>query len=106
MELAQSILMRETIFQTLKANKELLIKYHITQIGLFGSYVRNEQTENSDIDFLVDFEPGWTTFRNYTHLISELEDLFHKKIDLIIKDSIKPALKTEILGSVEYATFP
>ncbi len=44
------------IFEELRRNKEVLINYGVKQIGLFGSFVRDEGKEDSDVDFLVDFE--------------------------------------------------
>ena len=46
---------KEIIFDTLRRNKKVLMNYGVSQIGLFGSFVRNEGQENSDVDFLVDF---------------------------------------------------
>lgn len=47
---------KEEIKKTLSENKEILRRHKVKSIALFGSYVRNEQTEGSDIDFLVEFE--------------------------------------------------
>ncbi|MBP6040091.1 MAG: nucleotidyltransferase domain-containing protein, partial [Flavobacterium sp.] len=49
------MLTKQEIFKTIQDNKELIKSSGVTEIGLFGSYVRDEQTETSDIDFLVDF---------------------------------------------------
>jgi len=49
------MLTKQEIFKTIQDNKELIKSFGVTEIGLFGSYVSNEQTENSDIDILVDF---------------------------------------------------
>ena len=48
------MLTKQDIFKTIIDNKETIKSFGVTEIGLFGSYVRNEQTEDSDIDFLVD----------------------------------------------------
>ena len=58
-------------------------KYNIEQIGLFGSYARDEATENSDIDIYVEFKHK--TFDNLAGLWNYLEELYHKKIDLFHK---------------------
>jgi len=49
------MLTKQDIFQTIIANKEAIKNFGVIEIGLFGSYVRNEQTNESDIDILVDF---------------------------------------------------
>ncbi len=82
--------------------KQLKEKYGIKEIGIFGSYARGEAKDNSDIDILVEFEKGKKTFDNYMELKFFLEDLFNRKVDLVILESIKPDLKASILESVKY----
>ena len=53
---------RENIIATLKFHKPALSKLGVQNIGLFGSYLRNEQSEKSDIDLLIDFEPEKENF--------------------------------------------
>jgi predicted nucleotidyltransferase len=73
--------------------------YKVVSLELFGSYIRNEQTENSDLDILVAFDednyPGYFEFIRLENYLSQLVNL---KIDLIPKDSIKPFLKKYILN--------
>ncbi len=69
----------------------------------FGSYSTGSETPKSDIDILVEFESGKKNFDNYTGLKFYLEDLFQKKVDLVIKESIRPKLKDKILKDVLYA---
>lgn len=54
----------------------------------------------SDIDFLIEFKDP--TFRNYIGLLSELEKLFHRKVDLVCKDALKQRIKPYILGEAEW----
>jgi len=70
-------------------------------LGIFGSYARGEQTEASDMDFLVEFERA--TFDNYFDLKFFLEDLFGRKVDLVFKDTIKPRIRSTILEETVYA---
>lgn len=65
------------------------IKYHISELGLFGSYARGDFNENSDIDILVDFTRRIDGF-DYIRLAHELEDLFNYKVDLVSRNGIKP----------------
>ena len=97
-------LTKERIMQLLFDHRSQLKVYSVSKIGLFGSFGRNEQNAESDIDFLVDFQPGKKTFQNYVRVLEMLEEIFHRKIDLVIIGSIKPALKHNIMESVEYAT--
>ena len=93
----------KTILTKIAENKSTITKYGVKKIGLFGSYLRNEQKPNSDIDILVEFENGKITFDNYMDLKFFLEDLFKCKVDLVLQESIKPDLKPYIMGSVKYA---
>ena len=84
-------LSRQQILNSLKDRQEILRKYKVKRIGLFGSYAVGKQTPRSDIDFLVDFEEP--TFDNFMGLNSHLERLFRKKIDLITDGSLSPYIK-------------
>ena len=75
---------------------EIREKFGVKNLYIFGSYVRGEQTPESDIDILVEFEKGKKTFDNYMDLKFYLENLFRKKVDLIIKEAVKPRLKKYI----------
>ena len=68
-------------------------------LGLFGSYVKGAAREDSDIDLLVEFEK--LSFDNYMGLRIFLEDLFEKKIDLVISNSVKPRLRQRLENEVE-----
>ena len=78
-------------------------KFKITEIGVFGSYARGEQGEDSDIDMLVEFEKGYKTFDNYMELKFFLEEILTSKIDLVIKTAIRDEIKQNILSEVTYA---
>lgn len=90
------------IISFLDKHKEELEKYGVKNIGLFGSYAKNKNDENSDIDILVEFKEGNKTFDNYMDLKFYLEDTFNKKIDLVIDENIKKELRDDILGSARY----
>jgi hypothetical protein len=93
----------EEILYILKLHKkEMRKRFNTESIGLFGSYVKNEQNNKSDIDLLVSFSKGHKDLFNFLNLKFYLEDLFGKKVDLVNKDGIKPVLKTRILNQVKY----
>lgn len=69
--------------------RELESKYRLSELGLFGSYAKGDQTEQSDIDILVDFDTRIDGFQ-YIRLAHELEDLFGHKVDLVSRKGIKP----------------
>ena len=76
--------------------------FHVREIGIFGSYIRGEQTASSDIDILVEFEKGNKDFFNYMRLKYYLEELLEKEVDLVIKNAVKPRLKKRIFSEVKY----
>ena len=67
---------KDFILSTLEANKAKFSNIGIRNVGLFGSYVRNEQSENSDIDILIDFDPDKETYDNFIAVYDLLENLF------------------------------
>jgi len=69
----------------------------VTRSAIFGSYVRGEQREDSDIDLLVDFPDGLSLF-DVAEIKYKLEDALGKKVDLVDFDRIKPRLKPYILS--------
>ena len=90
--------------ETLKKNEGAIReKYHVRKIGVFGSFARNEDKEESDVDILVEFESDFETFDNYIELKYFLEDLFRRKVDLVTSEALRPQLKDEILKEVMYA---
>ena len=83
--------------------KTIKTRFGVSTIGVFGSYVRDEQTKESDLDVLVVFEPGHNDLFNYVHLKTYLEELSGLEVDLVIKNGIKPELRENILGEAQYA---
>ncbi|WP_228779859.1 nucleotidyltransferase family protein [Aquiflexum lacus] len=82
--------------------KPILIKdFSVKEIGLFGSYADNSNSEESDIDILVEFEKpiGWKFFT----LELFLENIFNKKVDLFTKNALKAQIKDKILEQVNFA---
>jgi predicted nucleotidyltransferase len=77
----------------------LATQYRIKSLGLFGSYVRNEQKPTSDLDILVEFKEAPSLFE-FIRLEHQLSDLLGVKVDLVMKDSLKPAIGKRILQEV------
>lgn len=90
----------ESIKRTLSANKaELREKFKVKTIGVFGSYVRGEQTKKSDVDILVEFEEPIGLFE-FMDLEEELSKLLGVKVDLVSKKALKPHIGERILQEV------
>ena len=91
----------EEIEEILKQYKPILKeRFKIKEIGIFGSYVRGEETQESDVDILIDFsEPiGWEFF----DIKDILEEAIEKEVDLVTVGALKPRLKDIILEEVVY----
>jgi hypothetical protein len=90
------------ISKTLEKQKPQLQKsYGVSEIGIFGSYVKNRQNQNSDIDILVSFEKPIGLFA-FVRLKNELSSLFECKVDLVMKTALKPRICKNILTEVLY----
>jgi uncharacterized protein len=92
--------------ETLKAalalhKEELKKKYKVKEIGIFGSYVRQEQKKKSDLDILVTFYETIDLF-SFVELENYLSDILGIKVDLVMKEGIRPRLKERILSEAVY----
>lgn len=91
------------ILTKIRQHSDELKAYGVKKVGLFGSFARSGQNTKSDIDILVEFDRGGKTFDNYMDLKFYLERLFHRKIDLVIKEALKASIKDKVLSEVKYA---
>ena len=83
--------------------KKELSKLGIKEIGLFGSYLRNEQSQESDIDLLIDFEPDKENFDNFMAAYDLFEKIFkNEKIEVVTKNGLSPYIGPKILNEVQY----
>jgi predicted nucleotidyltransferase len=73
---------------------EIKKRYSVRKIGVFGSYIRNDQTESSDLDILVEFDNP--TLHNFMGLVFYLGDLFQKKIDLVTTNALSPYMRPSV----------
>jgi predicted nucleotidyltransferase len=81
--------------------QQLKDRYKVEEIGIFGSYVRKEQKKKSDLDVLVSFSETIDLFR-FVELENYLSDILDVKVDLVMKDPLKPRLKDNILNEAIY----
>ena len=92
----------EKLKDTLAEHKqELRDRFKVEEIGIFGSYVRKEQKKKSDLDVLVSFSATIDLF-TFVELENYLSDTLGVKVDLVMKDSLKPRLKDRILNEAVY----
>jgi len=95
---------QDQILQYLSSNKKIISrKYHLKKIGIFGSYARNEQTAESDLDLLVEFQdntPDLTEKKEF--LRREIQSIFHIPVDICREKYIKPIFRQQILSDAIY----
>ena len=82
---------------------ELRERYGVKEIGIFGSFVRGEEREDSDIDILVEFYPqAEMDLIKFVELEEYLSELLGAKVDLVMKSALKPRIGRRILREVIY----
>jgi predicted nucleotidyltransferase len=95
---------RSQVLQYLSANKQNISrKYNLKKLGVFGSYARNEQTPESDLDLLIEFEddtPDLTEKKEF--LREEIQSIFHIQVDICREKYIKPIFRQHILTDAIY----
>lgn len=92
------------IFNYLSINKQRLFReYHLTQIGLFGSLARGEESDKSDIDLLVEFVPDTHNLYDLKRQLKiEIKSVFNRDVDICRLKYLKPFVKNRILADVKY----
>ncbi len=96
---------KEEILGLLRKHEAEMRRFAVRRCGLFGSFVRNEaHGDRSDVDILVEFEPGQKTFDHFMQLAFFLEGLFGRRVDLVTTESLSPYIGPRIMREVEYAT--
>ncbi len=84
-----------------KHKKELEEKFGLRKIGIFGSYVRGDQVQDSDIDILVEIERPMG-FIKFIKLENRLSQILDSKVDIVTKKALKPHIGRRILQEVQY----
>lgn len=86
----------------LEQHQDELRALGVQRCGLFGSFVRGQETSTSDVDVLVEFSKGKKSFDNFMRLADLLERLFQRRVDLVTEASLSPYIGPHILREVEY----
>jgi len=89
------------VLSKLRDNMEELRKFGMRRMGLFGSYVRDEQNEGSDIDLVVEFKEGEATLDNFLGLVEYLERLLGRRVDLITAEGIRHIRIAQVREEIE-----
>lgn len=96
---------KEDILKLLEQNREQIMEFGVSKLGLFGSYAKGEQNEDSDMDFLVLFHEGQKTYDNLLGVAEYLESLFKSEVDILTDKSISSWLKPHIEKNIVYVEF-
>lgn len=96
---------KQEVFQLIQNHQPALQKLGAERLGLFGSFVREEQKEASDVDLVVEFKEGQKTFRNFMNMAEYLETLLNRKVELVTWESLASFVKKNVKEEIEYVTF-
>jgi len=89
----------------LRQHQAAIRAFGVARLGLFGSFIHNAQDEDSDVDFIVEFDGKHKTFDNFMQLCFFLEGLLNRPVELVTPDSLSPYIGPRILAETEYVTF-
>ncbi|MFP4446552.1 MAG: nucleotidyltransferase family protein [Desulfosudaceae bacterium] len=92
---------KENLIKRILEVRERLSFFGVTDIGLFGSFVRGEQTPSSDIDILVEFVPEKHTFDNFMEVSFLLEEILGRKVEVVTPEGLSPHIGPHILKEIE-----
>jgi hypothetical protein len=95
---------KQGVLQVLHASREQLRALGVKRLGLFGSFVRDQQRPGSDVDLLVEFEPGQKTFDHFIQVAFLLEDVLQRRVEIVTPESLSPFIGPHILREVEYVS--
>lgn len=93
---------KHDLIRIIESNEASLQKLGVCRLGLFGSFVRGEQGDDSDVDLSVEFAPGQATFDHFMGLAFLCEDLLGRRVEIVTPNSLSPHLGPSILRDVEF----
>lgn len=96
------MLTSDAVISKLKSDKQILKSLHLSGIGLFGSTARGDNTEKSDLDFLVDYEEGFKSWTNFNKTCDYIERYFGNNYDIVTKEGISERMFNNISKDIIY----
>ncbi len=99
--MATAVESKEDVLTRLRNQENQLRSLGVKRLGLFGSFVRQEQTRESDVDVLVEFEASRKSFDSYMRIAFLLEDVLQRPVELVTTEALSPHLGPRILSEVE-----
>ena len=101
--MATPVQTKEDILRLLRQQEDQFRALGVQRLGLFGSFARGQQTSESDVDILAEFECGQKTFDHFIQLSFLLEELLGRRVELVTPEGLSPHLAPHILAEVEHA---
>jgi predicted nucleotidyltransferase len=95
---------KQEILHRIQSHREEIRALGVERLGLFGSFVREEQGPESDVDLLVRFRSQEKTFDNFMGLAFLLEDVLQRRVELVTTEGLSPYLKPRILEEAQDVT--
>ena len=95
---------KNELLHALSENREVIKSYGVNSLGIFGSFSKETNTEESDVDLLVNFEPNRKSFDNFMDLNFFLEDLFGRKVEMVTPQSLSRFIGPHILNEVQHVS--
>ena len=95
---------KKELIERILASQQRIRSYGVQRLGIFGSFVRDEAKENSDVDFFVEFYPEKKSFDSFMDLAFYLEELTGRKIEIVTPQSLNKYIGKYITQEVEYVS--
>ena len=93
---------KSMLLSVLVDNKQKIRSFGVTRPGVFGSFITGKLKPDSDVDFLVEFEPRQKNYDNFIELCFYLEDLLGRKVELLTTQGLSKHVGPHILKQAEY----
>ena len=93
---------KQQAFERIQSHQSALKLFGAARLGLFGSFVRGEQKEESDIDFVVEFEPGRKKLHSFLDMADYLEEIMARKVDLLTWEGMAGFVQKHVANEIEY----
>ncbi|SOD15358.1 nucleotidyltransferase family protein [Pedobacter xixiisoli] len=93
---------KQSLITRLKVNSTKLKSFGVAKLGIFGSFVKDYPTPESDVDFLIEFAPHQKNYDNFMNLSFFLEELLGRRVEIVTPQSLSKHIGPHILASAEY----
>ncbi len=93
---------KQQAFERIQSHQSALKQFGAAKLGLFGSFVRGEQTAESDVDIIVEFEPGKKKLHSFLDIADYLEQLMGRKTDVLTWEGMTDFVRKHVANEIEY----